>query len=651
LFFCIPEMRLLMAAACHAGNNSNERPIITRLSRIIAAASLCATTAGPALAAAPAAPQAVWPSWRAIIYQKQNNAQLDTLKRLGVTAGLVYANRDNRIGNPVNPEAARLARRGMRFYVENIATDFYSAYHRWRPDHPVNAAFLAAEALHRRAPADPSAFMRQPGLSDPQALHRITARLARIVREYAPYHPLYYSLADEPGIAELAANWDFDVAPSSLAGMRVWLRENYGSLTALNREWGTGFAHWADVTPRLTDAAVRQKGENFAAWADFKRWMDVAFARAVRAGTDAVHEADPKALAAIEGAQIPGWGGYNYTRLATAVDVMEIYDAGESIEIARSLNPALIMLMTFSGGDPQQLHQLWHSVLRGMRGGILWDAHDTLARQNGAIGAWGRRAAPVFAALRGKLGGILLNSQRITDPVATLYSPASLRTQWLLDRRAGGGPWENRGAEAEDESQDAVQVAMRRFADLLARAGLQGTYTAPRLIERGALRNGHIRLLLLPHVIALPAKAAAEIRRFVAHGGIVAADVVPGQFDQHSRRLPHPLLAGLFRRDTTEAVLLANHDGLPLRRARLRPAFRLGGIALRDVRLFRFRHGTATILALQRKFTPGAIPVTVTLHLPASRLVRDVRTGQDYGRTDRVKLLLDPVTPTILSIK
>jgi len=56
------------------------------------------------------------------------------------------------------------------------------------------------------------------------------------VRAYAPYRPLYYSLADEAGIADLAAAWDFDLAPASLAVMRVWLKQIYGTLAALNRE-------------------------------------------------------------------------------------------------------------------------------------------------------------------------------------------------------------------------------------------------------------------------------------------------------------------------------------------------------------------------------------------------------------------------------
>ena len=122
------------------------------------------------------------------------------------------------------------------------------------------------------------------------------------------YHPLFYNLADEAGIGDLAAAWDADISPSSLAAMRQWLRTQYPTLDALNLQWGTTFASWDAVVPELTGAAVGRTDENFSAWADFKAWMDVAFARAVRAGTAAVHHADPAALAALEGGQNP-WVG------------------------------------------------------------------------------------------------------------------------------------------------------------------------------------------------------------------------------------------------------------------------------------------------------------------------------------------------------
>ncbi|MCW8306449.1 beta-galactosidase [Acidiphilium sp. PA] len=599
--------------------------------------------------------QHVWPEWQAIIYQHQNDAQLDTLQRIGVTNGKIFTSRDDAAGDPANPQAAAFARRGMRFYVENIATDFYSAYHRWFPDRPVDAAFLAVQAWHRRHPNDPAAFIRNPGLSDPVWLARITGRLGRVVRDYARYRPLYYSLADEPGIADLAANWDFDLAPSSLAGMRAWLKTQYPSLAALNHQWETDFASWDAVTPVLTDVAVRQFSHNFSGWADFKRWMDVAFARAVRAGTEAVHAADPGALAAIEGAQIPGWGGYNYTHLARAVDVMEIYDGDENIEIARSLNPSLIMLLTIAGADPAQRHQLWRSVLRGMRGAILWDPSSAMVLADGTPGPWAVQAAPVFAALRGPLGRTLLAAERIDDGIATLYSPASLRTQWLLDRRGDWSRWENRGPSVEIASDDPVRAAMRGFATLIDRAGFQGHYTAPGLIEQGVLASGRIRLLFMPHVIALSDLAAVSIRRFVSGGGIVVADVVPGAFDEHSRVRERPVLADLFEAGGRAIIQSPSGDraAAVFARAGLDAPFRVertDGQAGDDVRLFRFRHRGATLLAMHRSFAAGGIVEPFTLHLASAAATTDLRSGAKTGPVRRLDLTLDPVTPTVLRV-
>ena len=88
--------------------------------------------------------------------------------------------------------------------------------------------------------------------------------------------------------------------------------------------------------------------------------------------------ADPHALAAIEGAQIPGWGGYDYTRLAHAVDLMEVYDSGENLPILRSLNPGLIALATSFGARPEDIYQVWRELLRGTRGVVLWDDNDSI---------------------------------------------------------------------------------------------------------------------------------------------------------------------------------------------------------------------------------------------------------------------------------
>jgi hypothetical protein len=197
----------------------------------------------------------------------------------------------------------------MRWYIENIAIDFYSPYHKWSADRPVNWKFLAVKKRYWENPLDPLTLIREPSLSDREWLTKIRDRLMRLVAAQRAYRPLYYNLGGETGIADLAAFWDFDFSEASLTAMRDWLKERYASLTSLNQEWGSDFASWEEVKPMTTREAMQRSDQNFAAWADFKEWMDVAFARAVENGTRAIHEADPEAVAAIEGAQIPARAG------------------------------------------------------------------------------------------------------------------------------------------------------------------------------------------------------------------------------------------------------------------------------------------------------------------------------------------------------
>ena len=158
----------------------------------------------------------------------------------------------------------------LRWYAENIATDFYSAYHRWFPDRPVNWLFHDAKELNKKDPSNREAFKRHPSLSDPVWLGRIHDRLVESVKRLSPYRPVFYDLGDESGIADLAAFWDFDFSDESLVPMRRWLRERYGTLAALNRQWGTTFTSWDLVMPPTTTEAMKRTDDNYSGWADFK---------------------------------------------------------------------------------------------------------------------------------------------------------------------------------------------------------------------------------------------------------------------------------------------------------------------------------------------------------------------------------------------
>ena len=593
-----------------------------------------------------------WADFPLIMWQDYSATRLQGLRRMGFTGTKVF-------GSGGNVSAEILAQRrasGMPFYLENIATDFYASYHRWTPDRPVTYLFDVAKTKQRQDPADTSIFVREPGLSDPAWLTAVAARLDKLARTHAADRPLFYNLADEPGIGDLAAAWDADIAPSSLDGMRAWLQTQYADLGALNRQWGTAYAEWSQVMPELTDAAMARTDDNYSAWADFKAWMDVAFARALRTGTDALHRADPAALSAIEGGQVPGWGGYDYGRLAGSVDVMEIYDAGNATELAQAFNPALVTLRTSFGSGPAEAHAVWRSLLRGTKGMIVWDDADTVVNDDGSPGPRGRELSALVARLR-DVAPVLQAARPHSDPVAILYSQSSFRTRWMLDQRMKGAAWSARDAEREYDD-NAWRAARRQASGRLAELGVMPRWLSSQGVEAGALQDPSLRVLVLPHAIALSDTEVNEIRVFAARGGMVLADTEPGVFDGHSRRravlpqdlarLPLPLRPDA---DPSTPVMLGALAAL-LQAAGAAPGVAVqepDGLTATGVDVRRFVNGGVTLLMLQTAYPAGG---TRPLHVPvpSGTAVRGLQATGLVREPDRITLQLDGTVPTVLAL-
>ena len=609
---------------------------------------LVATRPGQAPASAQFLARPAAESWRrfeVLYWHSDRPAKIAALRAAGLSGGKITAMRSGIRPAAVQEAVAPFLAADQRFYLENIASDFYAAYHRWLPDRAVNAAFLAAQQAYRRNSTDPEALQRVPSLADPAWQGRINERLADHVRAFGPWRPVFYNLGDETGIADLAAQWDFDYAPVSLAAFRRWLQQHYGSLGALAAQWGRAYASWDEVRPMTTAEALAAPDGNLSAWSDFKDFMDFSFARALREGTEAVHAADPAALAGIEGAQVPGWGGYDYTRLPGAVDVMEAYEAGDNLQIAHALNPDLVLMTTTFREGPWEAWRLWHTALLGVRGAVVWDDADRFLGAEGQVGPRARDLAPVLAELRGGLGALLIAAHAEAGPVGVLYSPASQRLLWLEGRR-GDPAWASR--QAEDElAPNPGRQGMETAVDALERLGLPPKWVTPAMLAQGVPPG--VRVLLLPRVLALSDAEVAALRRFIAAGGVVLADVPPGAWDEHGRPRAAPpadIAARVpdFGRTTLSAVLAAQGIApVPLRQA--------DGVPLTDVAIRRYVLGDTTLLALQHA-QPGVGPaVKVTLGLGGTQWVRDLRDTRPAAQGAEATFLLDPVLPTLLALR
>ena len=277
-------------------------------------------------------------------------------------------------------------------------------------------------------------------------------------------------------------------------------------------------------------------------------------------------------------------------------------------------------------------------MLRGSRGLILWDSDDSIVHPDGSLGKRGEAYIPLFKELH-RVGPVIMNATPHTDPIAVLYSPASFRTQWMLDQQPKGDAWIDRGAEKENDD-NAYRAALRGYVQSLSQLGL-----APRFISAAMLPGLRDRMLIVPDALDLSAADARAIAAFAGRGGSVIADRQPGQYDSHSKLLARPdLPAGIAR-----LVAPADSEALGslVAKAGVTPPVRFFAPQA-NVEMHVFSRGADTIVALQRtKPADGTEPVTLTL--PHPMWVTDIRSGERFGRVQRLEVTLGPIEPTILS--
>ena len=382
------------------------------------------------------------------------------------------------------------------------------------------------------ATGDKHALVREHCLDDPAYRELITRELKQLTAPWVPFSPMSYYVYEEPSLTCYGDAVDICFSPHTLKSMREWLRSSYGSLEALNRQWGTSFADWGSVIP--DDAREAQARGNYSSWADHRTYMEKTYADAFSFVLDQLRTIDPQGILLNSGTQISGsHNGCDYSRINRFTRHLNAYDGGNQLDFHRCFNPDV----KISGGagygvlGKDVFYNFYSNLFKGANGGayIFWQ-YSTLDPDL-TMSQSGKDMEEGFRELRaqgtGKLVGLATPEN---NGIAIHYSYPSIHAAWIVD-----------GAVQEDVSYNTSK-SFDRFNEnrdgwvkILKDSGLQFDFLAYSGVERGELVSKGYKMFVLPMSYALSDKEVAAIREFVAGGGIVLADALPGVMDDHCR--------------------------------------------------------------------------------------------------------------------
>ncbi len=508
-----------------------------------------------------------WDGWIGLIHAPYKEARWSELRRMGITGSMAYRLNAARI------QALRSS--GSSYYVENIAHGLFSRYHTQR------GLWNSVLKSYQEDRNDQTPLYRSPSFCSSEFGRVLTKELKRHAELYKEDCPLFYSIASEPSVTRLSAAYDFDFSPPALKEFRRWLeRETYGTLSALNKSWSTSFKTWDDVLPMTTDEArlrLKDRLMNFGPWVDFRLFQDVQFAKVLREGATFLKRSDPQARVGITGAMGAfAFGGWDWSRLSESLDVVEAYEIGGARALWRDLAPgkpavAMIPLSRNPIALREAKRTLWQMALEGgPRGAVFWDqtrnAHNgdadrVLLDAHGTPTPAAVELMPAVRELAGPTGKFLARLRRAKPIVGLLYSPNSVRMNWLLEADAlHGSEWlQNWGADTARERRESHQLRLRTsWSKLLSDLGLPWKFISSREIEKGVLKNNRdrVRALVLPGVSSLSDVEVEALKAFVSSGGILVADANCGRFNAHGRLRKTPALDELFGIDTSKTPFL-----------------------------------------------------------------------------------------------
>ncbi|HJP91400.1 MAG TPA: alpha-amylase family protein [Pyrinomonadaceae bacterium] len=543
--------------------------------------------------------------------------------------------------------------------------------------------YLTKKELYKRT-GDKKFLQRTPSFNDPVFLKSLADIVRASARNKARYNMDYYFVGDEGSLTSYGDAVDFDWSPQALDEFRSWLKQEYRTLAALNKEWRTNFADWNAVLPYTTEEA--KKTHNFAPWADHRTFMEITFARAYQIARDAAIEGDPDAHIAVSGTQATNaYDGADWSRLDRVIDDFLSYDGGNQWDMHRSFAKPDAMIGFWTGYGSHGLavqNAIWTAAIHNvLHPNIFW--MYSFLNPDMTYSASARDMGHAFSSLRFEgVGKLLMESTRQQDGIALYYSMPSIHAASILG-------YHQRNSDDEDEVPDKARLSFPANRDgwvkTIKDLGLQFDFVSSEDVAKNPISNEKYKVLILPLAFALSDAEIQHIQEFVARGGVVIADSSPGLFDEHCAARTDDAINKLFdlsRAGATRNIgkgwtiyLNKSWDEYPKQRAA-----NFGGAAYRELvnsilmkagvhpsiqvlspdgrpvsqaQIARYKFGSSDLITIVKENVAiagivGKDGVTtyndaslgqvarqeLTIKLPRKMFVADVRSGKQFGYTD-----------------
>jgi len=375
-----------------------------------------------------------------------------------------------------------------------------------------NANYTTALKYRGDIPSDP---VRKPCFSDPAHWQKVENILREKVKSqrFRYYGIVNHEIADEAYLGSTVC-----YSPHCLKDFRAELKQQYGTLEALNQGWERGFKSWDEVVP-VQIKEVNGK-ENLAPWLDHKMFMAKVFASKWVGNTgNILRKYMPGSKAGLSGTQIPGYS-YDWVQLMKHIDCLSYYGGIQRKAVHDFAAPGFIS-GAWNGYERSetvnefaQRSAVWSDMLLGAN----------LVSNFAAGYAFNGDLTPMpntkfytdqVNELRGGIDRVILNGNEVGRDIGVLYSQSSL---FASMGSIGGGIWHN---------------SMTGWAALLEDLQCGYFYLPYDSLEKSVPAA---KVIVLPCAISLSPRAVENLRKFTAAGGMVIADFAPGWFDEHGTR-------------------------------------------------------------------------------------------------------------------